>query len=68
MKWIELKDGDLVNLENVETIGCEPFTYRVLYGLTSGHKATEAFKTFDLAKARVSEIKAMLNYEPTTCN
>lgn len=37
MKWIELKDGDLVNLEK-------------------------------LAKARMREIKAMLDYAPTSCN
>lgn len=30
MKLIELKDGNLVNLENVETICCEPLTCRVL--------------------------------------
>lgn len=68
MKWIELKDGNLVNLENVETICCEPLTCRVLYGLASGYNAAETFETPELAKARMSEIKIMLNYEPTTCN
>lgn len=68
MKLIELKDGNLVNLENVETICCEPLTCRVLYGLTSGYNACETFETPELAKARMSDIKLMLNYEPTTCN
>lgn len=68
MKLIELKDGNLVNLENVETICCEPLTRRVLYGLASGYNAVETFETPKLAKDRMSEIKAMLNYEPTTCN
>lgn len=68
MKWIELNDGNLVSLENVETICCEPLTCRVLYGLTSGYKATETFETPELAKARMSEVKTMLDYVPTSCN
>lgn len=68
MKWIELKDGDLVNLENVETIVLKADTYEVLYWVAPERCAYEKFETLELAKARMSEIKAMLNYEPTTCN
>lgn len=68
MKWIELKSGNLVNLENVETISCEALTCSVQYGLTSGHKVTETFETPWHARTRMDDVKAMLNYEPTTCN
>ena len=68
MKWIELNDGALVNLENVETITINTMTYKVYYRATSGAYTIEGFETLELAKARMSDIKAMLNYEPTTCN
>lgn len=68
MKWIELKDGNLVNLENIEAITISNITYNVYYWGTSGEHTTEDFETLELAKARMSEIKTMLNYEPTTCD
>lgn len=68
MKWIELKDGSLLNLESVETICCDALVCTVYYRLTSGHSASETFGTPGLAKARMIDIKIMLNYEPTTCN
>lgn len=68
MKWIELKDGNLVNLENVDSITINNITYNVYYWGTSGEYTIEDFETLELAKARMSEIKAMLDYEPTTCN
>ena len=68
MKWIELNDGNLVNLENVETITINAMTYKVYYWATSGEYTMEGFETLELAKARMSDIKAMLDYVPTSCN
>lgn len=68
MKWIELNDGNLVNLENIEAITINNITYNVYYWGTSGEYTIEDFKTLELAKARMSDVKAMLDYEPTTCN
>lgn len=67
MKWIELKDGDLVNLETITAIRYYEKECAV-YFFSSGKYASEKFETPELAKARMSEVKAMLNYEPTTCN
>lgn len=67
MKWIELKDGSLVNLENVTTISYHA-KERAIYFFSNGNFATETFDTPELAKARMREIKAMLDYAPTSCN
>lgn len=68
MKWIELNDGNLVNLENIENIEINTISCKVYYYGTSGEYTIEGFETLELAKARMSDIKAMLDYEPTTCN
>nr|DAI29102.1 MAG TPA: hypothetical protein [Caudoviricetes sp.] len=67
MKWIELKDGNLVNLENVTAISYYAKECAV-YFFVHGNYASEKFETPELAKARMRDIKAMLDYEPTTCN
>lgn len=67
MKWIELKDGSLVNLETITAIRYYAEECTVCF-FSSGKYASEKFETPELAKARMSEVKAMLNYEPTTCN
>lgn len=67
MKWIELKSGNVVNLENVATISYYAKECAV-YFFSSGKYASEKFETPELAKARMREIKAMLDYAPTSCN
>ena len=67
MKWIELKDGDLVNLENITAIRYYAKECAV-YFFSSGKYASEKFETPELAKARMREVKTMLDYVPTSCN
>ena len=64
MKWIELKSGNVVNLETVTTISYYAKECAVYFWFSTGNFASEKFKTPELAKART----AMLNYVPTTCN
>lgn len=68
MKWIELKSGNLVNLEAVTAISCSAKECAVHFWFTPGNYASEKFETPELAKARMREIKAMLDYAPTSCN
>lgn len=67
MKWIELKDGDLVNLETITAIRYYAKECAV-YFFSSGKYASEKFETPELAKARMREVKTMLDYVSTSCN
>lgn len=49
MKWIELKNGNLLNLESVETIALNTDTYKVFYWVTSEDCEFERFETLELA-------------------
>lgn len=68
MKWIELKSGNVVNLENVATISYYAKECAVYFWFTPGNYASEKFETPELAKARMREVKTMLDYVPTSCN
>lgn len=60
MKWIELKDGDLINLDAVAGIvACEK-SNRVYYIAETETIATELFATHDQAKCRMQQLKNLL--------
>lgn len=66
-EWIELKNGELVNLDNVWNIYTEDFEhehYRNRYYVRySNHKSDEVYESYDSEEKReerFEEIRAML--------
>lgn len=61
MKWIELNDGRLINIEKVELISVEEHTKRSIVRYETNSDITdEFFDTLEEAENRMSTLKQML--------
>lgn len=60
MKWIELKDGDLINLDAVAAIIAGEKSNRVCYVAETETIATEIFATHEQVEHRMQQLKDLL--------
>lgn len=64
MKWIELNDGDLINLDAVATIIAGEKSNIVCYVAETEAIATEIFSTQEQVKLRMQQLKNLLLENP----
>lgn len=60
MKWIELNDGDLINLDAVASIIAGEKSNRVCYDAETETIATEMFATHEQVEHRMQQLKDLL--------
>ncbi|WP_443965093.1 hypothetical protein [Ruminococcus sp.] len=60
MRWIELNDGDLINLDAVASIIAGEKSNRVCYIAETETIATEIFATHEQVKCRMQQLKDLL--------
>ena len=60
MKWIELNDGDLINLDAVASIIAGEKSNRVCYVAETETIATEMFATHEQVEHRMQQLKDLL--------
>lgn len=60
MKWIELKDGDLINLDAVAAIIAGEILNRVCYVAETETITTEIFATHEQVEHRMQQLKDLL--------
>jgi len=61
MKWIELNDGTLVNVEKLVGISADIKTYKVYYSFDTGNDmALETFGTSAAMERRMRQLRQML--------
>ena len=60
MKWIELKDGDLINLDAVAAIVAGEKSNRVFYVAEVETIAVEIFATHEQVECRMQQLKDLL--------
>ncbi|MFR6587800.1 MAG: hypothetical protein ACLUSL_08445 [Ruminococcus sp.] len=60
MRWIELNDGDLINLDAVASIVAGEKSNRVCYVAETETIATEIFATHEQVEHRMQQLKDLL--------
>ncbi len=60
MKWIELQDGDLINLDAVTAIVAGEILNRVCYVAETETIAAEIFATHEQVEHRMQQLKDLL--------
>ena len=60
MKWIELQDGDLINLDAVTAIVAGEKSNRVCYVAETETIAVEIFATHEQVELRMKQLKDLL--------
>lgn len=60
MNWIELNDGDLINLDAVVSIAVVEILNKVCYYSETETIATEAFATHEQVEHRMQQLKDLL--------
>lgn len=60
MKWIELNDGDIINLDAVAVIIAGEKSNRVCYVAETETIATEIFATHEQVEHRMQQLKDLL--------
>lgn len=60
MKWIELNDGDIINLDAVSVIIAGEKSNRVCYVAETETIATEIFATHEQVEHRMQQLKDLL--------
>lgn len=60
MRWIELNDGTLVNVEKLASVGANFKNYSVYYFDDTDTIALEIFRTAEAMERRMQQLKQML--------